>query len=342
MLKKINISDQFISPLRIGQYNKAKNLEAKQNVKRYYDLVLFLNIFRKIKSQSYFPFLFLVTLLLLINPTLQRNFTDDDCIYENNKNFDFYKPLSKLIDTSTKCTEKSNSCCYIEISYDYAGHLIDNSFCVLLGGDINSRIQQIIGVLTDQIRYYSNFIYNNWETITSIGDNLDYKYYENYTCYEQPQKIDYYSYAQDNCAYTNSDNTCKNVNDKTYSDNFSNVLYKNITKDFCNNRDELGNCVFYQQSPNYNESGLTPLLEYLKSSLDLDENSNDPFIEPAADPIEEKKNADEYSKKFYKNCKKIIPAKVKIICPSAYMNGFFFMFGNQNFFLILFLYLLIF
>ena len=178
--------------------------------------------------------------------------------------------------------------------------------------------------------------------ITSIGNNLDYVFYENYTCYERAHDIDYHYYSVDNCAFSNPDGTCKIVNDYTYKDNYMQLLYNNITKNFCNNKDELGNCVYYQQSPNYNETGLSPLLEYLKASLDLYDNSTDKYQKPLDDPIIEKKNNTELSTKFYAKCKPIIPAKVKIVCPSSYVDGYFFGVEKRNFVMVFALFLLLF
>lgn len=330
-LKRLSNKFQKYNPVQsFNNYNNHKNKYTNTN-----------NILNTKNSIFHF-FLFLIISFNLINQTTQKNFTDEDCIAENTKNFDFYKPISKLINNPSQCTEKSSACCYIEVNYDYAGHLIDNNFCVLLSGDVNARIQQITGILTDQIRYYSHFIYNNYNTLTSIGNNLAYIYHENYTCYERAKEIDYYYYSVDNCAFSNSDGTCKLVNDYTYKDNYVQLLYNNITKNFCNNKDELGNCVYYQQSPNYNETGLSPLLEYLKASLDLYDNSTDKYIEPADDPIEEQKNDTELSQKFYKNCKPIVPAKVKIVCPSSYVDAYFYGLGKGNFFLLILLLALIF
>jgi len=287
-------------------------------------------------------YLYMYIFLIMIKSTLQNNFTDKDCVLENNKYFDFHKPYSKLIDNPIQCIEKSSSCCYIEISYDYAGHPIDNTFCVLLGGDINSRIQQITGILTDQIRYYAEFIYNNYQTLTSIGNNLNYEYYENYTCYDRSNEMDYYTYSEDNCAITNPDNTCKVLNDFKYIENYAKLLYINITKDYCNNRDEFGNCILYDQNPNFNNTGLTPLLDYLISALDIDEISNDEDkkinIDP--DPIEKNKNNSILSTKFYKKCKPIVPAKVKIICPGTYISGYFNVLKLRNFLYVFFTFLL--
>lgn len=276
-----------------------------------------------------FILIFIIS-ILLVKPTKENVFKDEDCIAENNKNFDFHKPYSRNIENPNQCTEKSPTCCYVEINYDYAGHLINNNFCVLLGGDVNLKIQELQGILTDQIRYYSNFIYNNYESITSIGNNLDFVFHENYTCYEREQDIDFYYYIQDNCAVTNSDGTCKIVNDLTYKDNYMKLLYEDITNNFCNNKDPLGNCINYKDSPDFNETGLTPLLEYLKASLDLYENSTDAYKVPEIDPVMEKKNNTELSKKFYQKCNPIVPAKVKIICPSSYVDGYFFNLNKYN------------
>jgi len=311
--------------------NTNKNLKNKKSLRINFNKSSIIN----------FLLIFIIS-LNFIKPTIQKNFTNEDCIAENNKNFDFYKPYSRLINNPSQCTEKSSTCCYIEVNYDYAGHIVDNTFCVLLGGDVNVRIHQITGILTDQIRYYSDFIYNNYEMITSIGQNLDYVFHENYTCYERAQEIDFFYYVEDNCAVTNSDGTCKIVNDFTYKDNYLTLLYDNITSNFCNNRDPLGNCVYYNDSPNYNVTGLSPLLDYLKVSLNLYENSTDLYELPVDDPVEIKKNNTELSKKFYKKCKQIIPAKVKIVCPSSYIEGYFFGFKKQNFYTMIVLFFIFF
>jgi len=325
-------TDKYSNRLTTISFNNLKNKIITNNINHKY----------RTKNSKFQYLIFLIIFFNLIIKTYQQEYTDEDCIEENNKSFDFHKPTSRLISNPLQCTEKTSSCCYIEVNFDYAGHLIDNTFCVLLGGDINARIQQISGILTDQIRYYANFIYNKYTTITSIGNNLDYVFYENYTCYELAKEIDFYYYSEDNCAFSNPDGSCKVVNDFTYKNNYAKLLYKNITNNFCNNRDEFGKCVLYQQSPDYNETGLSPLMEYLKVSLDLNEDSTDKFEEPADDPIEAQKNNTELSKKFYAKCKPIIPATVKIICPSSYINGHFSFFRIANFALLISLLFIIF
>lgn len=301
------------------------NLAFYKNKKdsKKFDIHNSLAIRHMIRSQLNLNYFLIYTIIVvnLFNFACSQAPTDADCIYQNTKNFDFYNPKSRLIDSPEQCTNLTSSCCYLEASYDFAGHQIENSFCVLLGGDINFRTQQIIGILTDHIRYHSKFIYENYGALTSIGNNLDYMYYSNYTCYERAQNIDYYHYVTDNCAFSNPDNTCSNVNDYSYSDKYKQLLYENITSNYCNNRDENNNCIYYQQNPNNNNSALSSLMEYLKVSLDVDDvlpdddDKNDPFIK--------KFNTTTFASNFYSNCKPIVPAKVRIVCPSSYVSGYF-------------------
>jgi hypothetical protein len=259
----------------------------------------------------------------IIQESESKIYTDKDCINENKKAFDFLNPKTKLISDPSQCTSKTSQCCYVEIKYKYGWTEISNNYCALLTGDINERIQEISGILTDQSRYYADFTYNNFPTLTSIGNNLDYIYYKDFICQLPPDPKEYYSYSNDNCALKNDDGTCRIVNDQIYADEYTKLLYSNFTVKYCNKKDENGNCLKIEDSINYNNDELNPLFNYLQENLiSLNNNSYSEYLLNKENESKQKmQNFNEYSKKFYSKCEKIKPAIVKIICPENYINA---------------------
>jgi hypothetical protein len=250
-------------------------------------------------------------------------YTDIDCINENKKSFDFLNPKTKLIQNPSQCTTKTSKCCYVEITYQYGWTEISNNYCALLTGDINERIQEISGTLTDQSRYYADFTYNNFPTLTSIGNNLDYIYYKDFKCQTPAKANEYYSYSNDNCALKNDDDTCRIVNDEIYFNEYTKLLYSNITANFCNKKNSNGKCLKIEEGDNYNNDEINPLFNYLQENLIS--NSNNSYFENMENQKDEKMqeiiNNNEYSKKFYAKCERVKPANVKIICPETYTSA---------------------
>lgn len=276
------------------------------------------------KINSYFiTKTLLLTIFLTKFTKSQTIYTDKDCINENTNNLDFLNPRSKLIKDPNQCITKGSQCCYVEVNYEYGWTEISNNYCALLTGNIEQRIQQISGTLTDQSRYYADFTYNNFQELTSIGNNLDYIYYKDFTCQTPPDEREYYSYANDNCALQNEDGTCRIVNDKIYANEYTKVLYNNYTASYCTKKDPKGKCLGVEQDKNFNPSGMNPLMDLLEASLISEDGKTPEEINRENQQKQENEmiNYNEYSQNFYAKCTKVQPAKVRIICPESYIDG---------------------
>lgn len=209
------------------------------------------------------------------------------------------------------CTQISKSCCYINIKYSYNSRNMDQNLCFPLTGQPSSWIRLLKNQLKDELMYYANSTNDNWQVYKSIGGNLVYTYYQNYTCTDLHPIEDYSSYEIINCAAFNSDGSCRFQKDIRYFENFAKVLYENVTSDYCFNFDEKGNCINYKDKAQPKE--LNNLLEILKHDFNIDKNIQ--------------KVDDKFNNKTIYNlprpCKPIPEVKVEITCPPEYTSGNF-------------------
>jgi hypothetical protein len=206
------------------------------------------------------------------------------------------------------CTQISQSCCFISIKYSFNSRPVEETHCFPLTGQPSSWINKIKNIIKDDMMYYANFTNDFSQTIKSIGGNLVYNFYKNYTCMELHPLKDYSDYHIRTCAAFDANGLCLFENDEEYFEKYAKVLYENVTSDYCFNYDDNGNCIYYKD--NSQPEKLLPLLEILKHDLIQEEQLLDEI---------DKRNKTVYN--WPQPCKPIPEVNVNIICPQEYISA---------------------
>jgi len=186
----------------------------------------------------------------------------------------------------------------------------ESSYCFPLTGNIENLINKLRSDHEDELMSSANFTNDNIDLYQSIGNNLVYSYYENYTCTELHSISDYNIYPVLNCASFSSDGTCLIQNDENYFNKYVEVLYQNITSNYCSNYDSNGQCI--DNKSNSNPSALNPLLSVLKKSLSIDNLQNSTLDNSTQTKV---------NNKIYNwpgPCKPIPKVVIEITCPKDY------------------------
>jgi len=281
---------------------------------------------------TFFTILILFATTKLIQTAQKRSDSDIQCITQNTY-WDSIISKEDFIKDPSVCHNISYDCCYISIKYTYGIVPIDKSYCFTMAGKVESWIKKFTNLFTDELMWYANNTYNNFEVYKSIGNNLDYIYYANYTCTTPHPIEDYSNYDLMRCALLNADGSCKIFNDADNFDAFVENLYKNITISKCDKLDEDGNCINYA-NPDYkyeNSSDLIPLLENLKISLKFDEEDTNNLNSK----LYNTENKSQTDSKWEKSCEPIPLVTVTVKCPDGYSNSIYFKFNYYVFYLVL-------
>ena len=250
---------------------------------------------------------------------------EENCIYANSNWDSLYSKTDLIPDTNT-CTQISNSCCHMYIKELYNPIEIIKSYCFTLTGLISDIVTKFQNDFTDELMWYSQFSHDNNYLYYAIGSNLNYTYYENYTCTELHPPKDYMSYNIKNCAYFNDDGTCAVQKDQGYFDNFVSLLYNQTVANVCNKLDSNGKCLEYTNDPDSKATALQPLLEIMKLDFDLDhlkvKNITDNVI---------KVNT---HKQWKGPCMPIPKVIVRVTCPPTYVGSNFISLNKIWFFIV--------
>lgn len=256
--------------------------------------------------------------------SISRSNAEIQCIQVNTY-WDSILSTDNNIKDPTSCHKISDSCCYIHIKYRYNDITpFENSYCFTMTGKKDSWIDKFTNLYKDELMWYANFTYNNFEIYESIGNNLNYAFYANYTCIETHPYEDYSTYNITQCALFNDDYTCLIKNDENNFQNFVEDLYRIVTKDKCGGYQFEDGCV------NYNNEGLNTfkmngLVENLKIALDVDNNEEEEILD-----------SDMGGNKNFKwnlPCKPVPLVTVSIECPAGYSISTYF---KINYFILYF------
>jgi hypothetical protein len=267
--------------------------------------------------------LILFAMIKLSKPSKKRSDSDIQCISQNTY---WESIISKedFIKDPTTCHNISDDCCYINIKYTYNIIPFEKSYCFTMSGNVDSWIKKFTNLFRDELMWYANKTYHNFEEYKLIGNNLDYVYYANYYCMTPHPIEDYSTYDISRCALFNDDRTCAIFNDVENFDAFVENLYRNITLGMCSGIDRNGYCINYAK-PDYkseNSSELIPLLETLKSSLKFEEEEVTSENQ-VAENVDNNNDALTESK-WDKPCEPIPLVTVTVKCPDAYSISSYF------------------
>ncbi len=213
------------------------------------------------------------------------------------------------------CNQISRSCCYISIKYSFNTVPIEQTYCFPLTGNSPDWIRMLKNQYSDELMYYANMTNDFYYLYKSIGGNLVFSYYQNYSCMDLHPLNDYSNYAFLNCAAFDQNGTCRVQKDEDYFNQFTQMLYQNVSDSYCNNYDVNGNCIDYKKDPTSDPTALQPLLDVLKQDLAVEED------------IQQNQKLLNQNKTGYNwptPCKPIPQVKIEIICPPEYtaVSGF--------------------
>jgi hypothetical protein len=260
----------------------------------------------------YFTFHFFIGLFLIykINGQTSRSDRDVQCIKENSY-WESIVDFKNSIPDPNRCLKISDDCCHIRIEYQYGPIPFDNSYCFSMTGKPSDWIKKFSNFYKDELMWYANYTYDNYEKYTEIGNNLNYVYYENYSCYETPEFKEYSTYNISKCALFNqTDGGCLVTNDEDNFSNFVENIYKNLTS--CKDGSDV--CRGYLDPNTANNTSLLPLFDVLKKSLI--KNTTD------GDIVQESHINDKSHIPFYsKPCQPLPLVSITLKCPDAYLGS---------------------
>ena len=245
---------------------------------------------------------------------------EEQCIIQNQKNFNMNSESVKV--SVVDCLNASSNCCYAYIKYKIGSTMMENSYCSIVQGDIDTFARTLRTKYSDELKWYAEDTYNNYERFSEIGNNLNYKYYANYTCYIPPKIEEYSTYNDSICAKFDYNNKCEALNDYDNFDNFIKLLYDEVVFSKCNNYNYNEECISPFDSKYSNDQSLQPLLDVLIKSLNI---NNDTYIE---DVTEEKKG-------WPIECQPIPDISIQIKCNENYSESQYI--TLNTYFLILFI-----
>jgi hypothetical protein len=255
----------------------------------------------------------LLLLLLLsqnISKKLIKQSTVDEevnCIALNQQGFNPFGSNDYTIQP-TDCTSLISSCCYARIKLNYGSIPIDNSYCFILTKNKDTFFKRVINKYTDELKWYAQQTLGMYEQYQTIGNNLNYTFYTNYTCHEQPNPKDFSSYADTHCALYDQKGVCTISNNEEYFDTFVKAVYTSATAKVCNTLDNSGNCIDPYNPSYQNNNALMPLLELMKSSLSIDSNVTN--------------TTQSINKNKWPNACVPIPAvDIQLMCPDTFVSG---------------------
>jgi hypothetical protein len=212
-------------------------------------------------------FIFITMIFDLAQAKIDRSGAEKQCIQANTYWDTILTPKDVLGKNSSICTSISDDCCYMNIQYQYGPVPFDNSYCFTMTGNFSSWKNKFSNLFTDDLMWYANYQYESYEDYTIIGNNLHYKLYENYTCWEQHPVSDFSWYNTSICALFNSDGSCAILNDDSKFSGFVTNMYQNISVDYCHNYKDDGSCLNYDDPVISNNTALNPLMDRLITSL---------------------------------------------------------------------------
>lgn len=242
------------------------------------------------------------------------------CILQNTY-WDSIISKEDFIKDPSQCHNVSSNCCYMNLNYTYNAIPFNFSYCFTMKGRVEDIVRKFLYLLQDDLRWYANSTYNNFQIFKSVGNNLEYVYYSNYTCTTpDPYKL-YNSYDITFCALFNADGSCAIVNDDENFNQFVLNMYQNATSSQCGFTAEDGTCLGIGNLNllNSTSSSLVPLLENLKIALNVDGGGY---------PISN-------GTKLITGCQPIPIVNVKVICPDTYTVSSYFKVCNYLLYLVL-------
>jgi hypothetical protein len=160
----------------------------------------------------------------------------------------------------------------------------------------------------DEIRYYANQTYLNYQKFSMIGQNLNYTYYSNYNCYNPPKVEDYSGYTDSICAKFNSNGQCVLTNDINKFNLFVDNLYQHLSSIDCDDIDSVCRNPFDPSTQNNDK--LTPLVDALVYALgvgNVTQNNIDVQV----------------SSGWPKECEDLPIANVRVVCDDNFVSGSF-------------------
>lgn len=255
-------------------------------------------------------------------PAVIKDKDQASCLLQNSINYD-NRLASTLISDPTNCTTIINSCCYARIQYNYGDMPYNDTFCFVMSGDPKDFYNTINNWINDEVKWYSNYTYNNYAGLSSIGNNLNYTYYSNYSCYNPPAPQDFSNYYPSRCMSYDANGTCLIQADDNNFNQFVTNIFTTVTSSFCNSINaDTGLCDSYivSKNPNGNDPELNPLLTELIKSLSVDQANNtnsttDNSTTNGTGSTSVNNNG------WPNDCKPQVIAVVTIICPDNYTSG---------------------
>ena len=262
----------------------------------------------------------IIILSCLTLKTLCRTDTEIQCILQNTY-WDSTISKGDFIKDPSQCHNVSSNCCYMNLNYTYNTVPFNFSYCFTLTGNVEDIVRKFLFLLQDDLRWYADYTYNNFQIFQSVGNNLNYVYYSNYNCTTPDPYQQYNSYDITFCALFNADGSCAIVNDDQNFNQFVLNMYQNVTVGQCGFTTQDGTCLGIGNLNllNSTSSALVPLLENLKIALNVD-GGGIPISNVTQPPM---------------NCQPIPIVNVNVICPDTYGVSSYFKVCNYLLYLVL-------
>jgi hypothetical protein len=255
---------------------------------------------------------------LLLNFTFLKKITkvslvDEElnCIAYNQQGFNAFGMNDYTI-APTDCLDIVSNCCYARIKLNYGQIPVDNSYCFLLNANKEKFFKRVIDKYTDEMRWFSQQTYGMYQQYQNLGNNLNYTYWMNHTCYEQPKAEDFSSYAVEQCALYDEKGNCTISNDQDGFDTFVKSVYNMATSSVCNTVNSDGSCIDPYTPKYQNNDSLIPLLELMKKGLSVDGSNSTSTVT---------QDNNTKNKKWPNDCQPIPAVEIQLQCPDTFVSG---------------------
>ena len=188
--------------------------------------------------------------------------TRDECYIVNKQ---IFKSNTSQLQPSD-CTSIAIDCCYVYINYKLGITPMENTYCTTLRTSKEKFQKQVYDMYSDEVKWYANDTYFNYDRYSTIGSNLNYNYYSNYKCFNPPKPEDFSTYPKSICAKFSPDGKdCLITNDQDKFDKFVENLYEELIIGYCDNAETP--CLNPYNEKTQKNDMLMPLFEELRKSL---------------------------------------------------------------------------